>query len=145
MENKMKKRLKKRNFGCVGLIGCGILSVYVGNCMTLPVDLDFSTGFYTGLGFALIASAIITIIKNLRIIHSEEKLKEKTLAEYDERNQAIRMKTWCYAGYAMFFLLYIALIIAGMFNETVMMTLLAVFACYWLCVFICAVVLEKVM
>ena len=106
---------------------------------------DFSSGFYTGVGFALIASAIITLIKNKRLMNDPEKRKEREIFEDDERNKMIGLKTWSYAGYTMFVILYIAMLIFGLFNTVIMMTLLTTIAVFALCILIFTKILKKTM
>ena len=97
------------------------------------------------MGFGVIVAGVITIIKNVRLLKNPEKLKEREIYESDERNKMIGLKTWSYAGYAMFILLYIAQMVAGAFNVMVMNTLLAVLRVFALCLFFSRVILSKLM
>lgn len=128
------------------LIILGAASLYVGTSVTLASgNSDYSSGYYVGLGFGLIAAAIITIIKNIRLLRNKAALEEREIYEADERNQMIGLKVWSYAGYAMFLILYVALLIAGAINVIVMNTLLVVLGVYALCLFVARVVLTKIM
>lgn len=98
-----------------------------------------------GLGCGLIAAAIITIIKNLRLLKNKEALKQREIYESDERNRMIGLKCWSYAGYAMFILLYIALLFAGAVNVVVMNTILVTLAGFAICLFISRLILNKIM
>ena len=97
------------------------------------------------MGFGVIVAGVITIINNVRLLKNPEKLKEREIYESDERNKMIGLKTWSYAGYAMFILLYIAQMVAGAFNVMVMNTLLAVLGVFALCLFFSRVILSKLM
>ena len=98
-----------------------------------------------GLGCGLIAAAIITIIKNLRLLKNKEALKQREIYESDERNRMIGLKCWSYAGYAMFISLYIALLFAGAVNVVVMNTILVTLAGFAICLFISRLILNKIM
>lgn len=142
----IEKKIKLRIVYCVVLIVLGVASLYVGYFVPLQSgDAEYSAGYYTGLGFGVIAAAIITIIKNIRMLKNPEKLKEREIYESDERNKMIGLKTWSYAGYAMFILLYVAQMIAGVFSVVVMNTLLAVLGVFALSLFVSRIVLNKIM
>lgn len=104
----IEQKLKLRILFSVILLFLGGASLYVGTCVPLASgNADYSSGFYVGLGCGLIAAAIITIIKNVRLLKNKEALKQREIYESDERNRMIGLKCWSYAGYAMFILLYI--------------------------------------
>lgn len=146
MEKSIEKKIKLRMAYCVLLIVLGIVSLYVGNFVPLDSgDAEYSAGYYTGLGFGVIAAAVITLVKNVLLLRNPEKLKARQIYESDERNKMIGLKTWSWAGYAMFILLYIAQMVAGVFNVVVMNTLLVVLAVFALSLFVSRVVLTKIM
>ena len=70
---------------------------------------------------------------------------EREIYESDERNRMIGLKCWSYAGYAMFILLYIALLFAGAVNVVVMNTILVTLAGFAICLFISRLILNKIM
>lgn len=142
----IEKRIKLRMAYCALLIVLGIVSLYVGTMVPLSTgNSEYSSGYYVGLGGALIAAAIITIIKNVRLLRNAEALKKREIYENDERNRMIGLKTWSYAGYAMFILLYASMLIAGAVDVVIMSTLLVVLAVFALCLFISRVVLTRLM
>lgn len=146
MNMRIEKKIKIRIIYCIVLIILGVISLYVGKFVPLNSgDAEYSAGYYTGLGFGVIAAGVITIIKNVKLLKNQEKLKEREIYESDERNKMIGLKTWSYAGYAMFILLYIAQMVAGVFNVLVMNTLLATLALFALCLFVSRVILSKLM
>jgi len=146
MSMNIEKKIKIRIIYCVVLIVLGVISLYVANFVPLNSgDAEYSAGYYTGLGFGVIAAGTITIIKNVLLLKNQEKLQEREIYESDERNKMIGLKTWSYAGYAMFILLYVAQMVAGMFNVMVMNTLLTVLGLFALCLFVSRMVLSKLM
>lgn len=145
-ERKIVKRIKLRIIYSILLVILGGASLYIGFNVTLATgNSEYSSGYYVGLGFGLIAAAIITIIKNVRLLKNEEALKQREIYEEDERNKMIGLKTWSYAGYAMFILLYVGILIAGAINVIVMNTILVVLAVFAICLFVARVVLSKIM
>lgn len=141
----IEKRIKFRICYAVILIILGIISIYVGNMVSLESgNSDFSSGFYNGVGFGLIAAAAITIIRNIRLLKNEEALNKRKIYEEDERNRLIGLKTWSYTGYAMFIILYIALIVAGAFNVVVMKTILVIIAAFGVCLVISRKIVEHI-
>lgn len=152
MINEMKKgknieqKLKMRMGFCIVFIVLGAASLYVGNFVPLASgNSNYSSGYYVGLGSGLIAAGVITIIKNLRLLKNKEALKKREIYESDERNRMIGLKAWSYAGYAMFILLYIALLFAGAINVMIMNTILVILAAFALCLFIAKCILNKIM
>lgn len=142
----IEKKIKLRMVYCVFLVVLGAVSLYVGNFVVVNLsDAEYLSGYYTGFGLAIIASGIITIVKNILLLKNPEKLKAREIYESDERNKMIGLKTWSWAGYAMFILLYVAQMVAGLFNVVIMNTLLVVLATFALCLFVCGVVLKKIM
>ena len=142
----IEQKLKLRILFSVILLFLGGASLYVGTCVPLASgNADYSSGFYVGLGCGLIAAAIITIIKNVRLLKNKEALKQREIFESDERNRMIGLKSWSYAGYAMFILLYIALLFAGTINVIVMNTILVILAGFAICLFISKLILNKIM
>ncbi len=124
----------------------GIASLYVGVCIPLASgNTEFSSGFYTGIGSGLIAAGLITILRNLRLLKNEDAIKRREIYEADERNRMIGLKCWSYTGYAMFLLLYIALLFAGAINVIVMKTILAILAAFAICLFVSRCILKKIM
>ncbi|MBQ4536536.1 MAG: hypothetical protein II994_02825 [Lachnospiraceae bacterium] len=142
----VEKRLKTRILYCVLLILLGIASLIISMGDVLPLKIsEYVTGFYTGIGFALIASGILTIVRNVRILKDPALLKERSIYENDERNRMISLKTWSYAGYAMFILLYAGMLVAAFISELVLNTLLVTLGVYALCIFFAGVYCKKTM
>lgn len=91
---------------------------------------DFLSGVYTGTGSALIAIGIVFIIKTKKILKDEGKIKQKRLAEQDERNQMITQRAMYTSSVILIFLAYISLMISGIFNLAVFWTLWVIIAVY---------------
>lgn len=143
---KIKQKIKIRMLCCVLFMLLGAASLYVGTCVPLASgNSDYSSGYYVGLGFGLIAASVITVIKNIRLLKNQDALKQYEIYESDERNRLIGLKCWSYAGYAMFILLYIALLFAGAVNVVVMNTLLVILAVFALCLLISKCILKRIM
>lgn len=142
----IEKKIKMRMVYCVVLMVLGAASLYIGTFVTVDSgNADYSAGYYTGLGLGVIAASVITLIKNIMLLKNPEKLKSREIYEADERNKMIGSKTWAWAGYAMFTILYVAQLVAGMYSVIVMNTLLVVLSVFALCLFVCGTILRKIM
>lgn len=140
----IEKRMKLRIVYSVLLGILGVASIYVGGFVPLASgNTDFSAGFYVGVGCGTVAAAVITIIKNIRLLKNAEALRKRDIFEADERNRLIGLKTWSYTGYAMFIILYVALLIAASVNVVIMKTILAVLGVYGLCLLITRKIVER--
>lgn len=145
-EKDITQKIKLRIMYSALLTILGIISLYVGLCIPLASgNTEFSSGFYTGLGSSIIAACVVNIIKNIRLLKNKDALKHREIYEFDERNRMIGLKSWSYAGYAMFLLLYIALLFAGVINIIIMKTILGILAAFAVCLLISRCVLKKIM
>jgi tellurite resistance protein TehA-like permease len=141
-----KKVLKKRIYLFYIMMALGTI--------TLALSIIFSTGshaylsaflsgVYSGVGSALIALSVIFIIKTRKILKDEIKLKQKRLEEQDERNQMITQKAIYSAAIILNILVYIGLMIAGIFNLVVFWTLWIVLVVFMLTFIILQVYYRK--
>lgn len=145
-ERSIEQKLKLRNLFCLLMLILGAASLYVGSCVPLASgNTEYSAGYYVGLGFGLIFASLITIIRNLRLLKNPEALAQREIYESDERIRMIGLKCWSYSGYAMFILLYIALLFAGAINVLVMNTILVIIGLFAICLLISKYVLNKIM
>lgn len=94
------------------------------------VNISFMEGFYTGFGSALIIASICIIIKNIMLLKNEKKFKKAEIEYIDERNQFIRDITFITTSYIFMVILAFAVVISGMFNAIVFVTLLVMFFIY---------------
>jgi len=128
-----KKVLRKRISLCYVILALGLITlVFTGLFSMGKYDYlpDFLSGFYTGIGFALISISLVTMFKIRNIMKDEKKLKEKKLKEQDERNQLIALKSLYSAGITLIIIAYIALLVSGIFNLVVFWTLFIVIQIY---------------
>ncbi len=116
-----------------------VLLNQVGNLQSLTskfginlVNLSFMQGFYTVFGCALIVAGISIIIRNVVLLKSDEKFKKAEIEYIDERNQFIRSVTFNTTSYIFLVALAFAIVISGMFNSIVFLTLLGTFIVYLL-------------
>jgi len=147
------KKCKLRIGIGIGIVFLGVIALFASVMYgtKIPVlypgsseNQEFVRGFYTGTGGGLIAAAIITIIKNYRLLKNEDKRRERALYENDERNRLIGMKCWAYSGYAMFLLLYVGILVSGFINILILKTLLGVLALHGLLLLIFKTMLQRV-
>lgn len=94
------------------------------------VNFDFMQGFYSGFGCALIVASISIIIRNVVLLKNEEKLKKAEITYFDERNRFISGVTFSATSYIFLVALAFAIVISGMFNSVVFITLLGTFVGY---------------
>jgi len=127
----------------LGALAVGIVLSFEPFAADIAHDKSFTQGFYFGMGFGLIGAGIATIIKNMRYLKSAEKFKAAEIAAKDERNRYIANRTWSISAFIMLFLIYMAVIIAGMYNMLVFSTLLAVLGAYGLILLIVHIILKK--
>lgn len=135
-----EKRCRRRIAISAGLVVLGAVSILIvlltqGQIPVLylePNTRDFIPGFYTGLGGGLIGAGIISILKNRRYLKNPEEGKKRKIMETDERNRMLGLRCWAYAGYSMFLLLYVGILIGGFISVTVVKVLLGVGAVYGL-------------
>lgn len=105
----------------------------------------FIPDFYTWTGIGLMAGGIITIFRNYRYLKHEETLKQREIEECDERNRLLGLRCWAYAGYTMFLLLYLGVLIGGFISEMAVMILLLVIFVYAVLLFLFRLILSKIM
>lgn len=91
------------------------------------VNLSFMEGFYTGFGCALMGAGIGVIIRNLQMIKNQEKYKRAEINFLDERNRFIKSVTFSTTSSIFLVGLAFAIVVAGMFNSVVFVTLLGTF------------------
>ena len=142
----IEKRIKSKIIYCVCLIVLGVMSLVIGAGNIVPVKIpDYNSGFYAGVGSALIAGAIVMIIKQVRILKNPEKLKEMEIYENDERIKMIGLKAWSYTGYAMYIVLFVGMLIAAFISEVVLSTISVIIGVYALCLIISSIYCKKTM
>lgn len=114
--------LKKRQKRMPVLLIAGLLTVAAG-IVYIGIngfEDSYALGFVFGFGTGLALGAVLAMVKIWKTLQDEEKLKEARLKETDERelevgNQALRL-----TAKVMLAVLYVLLIIGGLFWEEIM-------------------------
>ena len=91
---------------------------------------EAASTFYMGTGIGLMTGGIISVMRNRRYLADPNRKRESAIAESDERNRLLGLRCWALAGYSMFLILYVGILISGFLNGTVTKVLLAVVAVY---------------
>lgn len=82
-------------------------------------------GFTSGASIGILAMLLFGLIRNLRALKDEKKLKQQYVKEGDERQKQIYTNALCAAMRATLILGLVAMVVAGYFSMTVGLTLLA--------------------
>lgn len=101
-------------------------ALYFQDDVTLQLG-DHLYNFYLGAGSGVFFAGIFLIIRLIAILKNPDWMRKQEIKESDERNIYIGQKTWALSGFIFFLLLYIGMMVAGFFSETVMKTLMVVF------------------
>ncbi|MBQ6569813.1 MAG: hypothetical protein IJL87_06115 [Clostridia bacterium] len=122
MEN-YKKKIRARVF----FMAMYTVAVSVFNLVAHLLDLEYSlpTDFLMGMICGIDLVAVFIIAKYLTALKNEEKLKAMYIEENDERNKTIRLRSGYPIVPAFVFVMLLAAVVAGYFNLTVMITLIA--------------------
>lgn len=148
-----EKRCKNRIFlGMVflllGLLALLAWSVYAGRLPLLslePESAEQIAGIYVPLGVALMAAGLVRIRKNRILLKNPELRKKEEIRETDERNRIIGLRCWAYAGYTMFLLLYIGILIAGFISLTVLKVFLGTIGIFALLLLVFRLIFQRSM
>ncbi|SFC87645.1 hypothetical protein [Clostridium uliginosum] len=142
-----KEKIILRIILSIIFILCGIFSISIVIFMKineLKYTNDFSSGFYIGTGGGLIGAGIATIIKNNIYLKNEDKFKKAEIQDNDERNRFILQKTLSISAFIFALLLYIAILLSGIYNFVVLITLLCSLAVFSIILLIVNLVLKKI-
>ena len=146
-----KKKCQLRIWLAAGFVLLGLLSLLIvflthGEIPVLYLEeghQSFARGFFSGMGGGLIAAGLITIYKNYSYLKHADSRKKREIFETDERNRLLGLRSWAYAGYGMFLLLYLGMIACAFVSLTIMKTLLVVSAVFALLLLFFRVLLQK--
>lgn len=122
-----KKELKSKNLWMVLLILLGAaiaVAAYLADAKgTLEIP-SYMLGVYCGMGTGIAAAGVILLVKNLRLLGNEEKLKASRLENYDERNKEIKGKAVMAAVKVMLTSCLVTALIAGIYYPYLIKVLL---------------------
>ncbi len=114
-------------FAGVGLIGAItiIIALLAGYYWKLDVKEEM-LGVYTGVGTGLLGASIVMLIKNMRMLKDEEKLKASRISNGDERIKEISNRAFQVASITMLIVMYGLGLIGGLFYPELVKLLLLV-------------------
>ena len=72
--------------------------------------LELIDEFWSGMGGALIAVAVLRLLRERRLYTDAAYREKLEIAESDERNSYIRLKAWAWTGYLQIIILGVAVI-----------------------------------
>lgn len=120
------KRVQNRILINVLLIIVGILATVISLLFDAAIVSDFLSGFYLGTGIGLITAGIILLVINLRLLRNADMMRKRLIAETDERNQHILLRSCSISFFATGAILYIALLFTGLIDLAIFTTVLGV-------------------
>ncbi len=116
--------LKKRQVGLCLCILAGMategLVLFLNFCTPMTFS-EYRMGYLLGLGVGLIFASIVGLVRIRRRMASEEKLKKFRLKETDERELEVDSLALRAAAKLLLVALYVALIVAGVFESEKLM------------------------
>lgn len=80
-----------------------------------PSRVEFCMGMYSGIGTAVLGIGVLVFLTTYRMLQAPEKLHAAFIKDTDERTREISSRTMYAAGLSMLGVLYVALLIAGLF------------------------------
>ena len=75
-------------------------------------------------------AGILQIVRNRSFLKNPERMKKRKIREMDERVRTIGTRSWAYAGYSLFLLLYAGILVSGFVSITAVRLLLCVMAAF---------------
>lgn len=134
-QTRLVRRCRLRIFlGAAALIlGAAALASSAGASPILylePESRSFMTSFYYGTGLGLIIAGVLLILRNRSYLKDPERRRQQEIREFDERSQAIGTKSWAYAGYSLFILLYVMILLSGFVSVLMVKLLLCIMAAF---------------
>ena len=123
-----KKKLAARQWwlavGVLGLIAAFVLTFNLEAASVCGLQ-SFIAGFQTGFTIVIGILLLVILAKTRIAIRNPEQLKKAYIAETDERSLMIRQKAGSAVMNIIMYGLSVGALVAGNFNETVFVTLLA--------------------
>lgn len=126
---KYKKTLKTRiailGFGIAGLIALIVLTQSgIITTTSSAAFSDFLSGFQMGMMTGVIGIFVIIMVKYVKFLGNDEKLKAEYFCENDERKNLIMLKIGGTPMYVCSIVILLAGIVAGYFDKTVFFSLI---------------------
>lgn len=124
-EYKQVVKVRMYRIAGMGLIGAITLTtaLLAGLYWKLEVKREMLS-VYSGAGFGLLLASIIMLVKNWRMLGSEEKLKESRISNSDERLKEITDRAFRTASIVMLIAMYALTLIGGLFYPVLVKLLL---------------------
>jgi len=104
---------------------------------------SFRNGLYFGLGTGLIVAGAVNIIKCVQLLRNAEKFRVAEISDSDERRRFIFAQSFIWTIFFMRVLIFVAIVVAGMYSKTVCLTLAATIGVYGIIMRICYTVARK--
>ena len=104
---------------------------------------SFASGFYTGIGGGLAGAGIATVIKYARLLRNPQKFKMAEIEYHDERNRYIISRTFSLTTFISLFTLLLAVIVFGLIDHGIFITLLFTLGVYAMILFITYIIVSK--
>ncbi len=139
-KKKYQNALRMRLVASIALLILGLVTVAIGFIIGSPTRIEAlnalgiavrtlsgsSADFYQGFGIGIMAAALILIGRALFVMQNSKARAKEELENRDERNQFILLRSAAMTYSISLFILIFAIVIAGAFNATVMVTLACV-------------------
>lgn len=105
-------KAKNKMFMVMGILGAILLISFYAARYVMQVEItSHAMGFYTGAGGALIAVALVTVVKNQRIMKNKKLVHKMRIKHSDERNVEISSKAFKVGALAQFLAIYVLALI----------------------------------
>ena len=149
VETRIKYNMLLTAISIIGLV-CAFLQPMLVRSLATNVISNFyivacSPLIIICLSLGLFVVGLLNTLKNRKLLLDEKALKEKEIEENDERNKVIELKTWAYTSYTLIIGLFFGIIIASIFSEVVMFTLLGVLVFTLISLAIANILIKKMM
>lgn len=111
-----REYVRKRCVIYVGLMVIGAITAVIAAVAEYgrTVEISDMVGIYAGMGAGLIAGGLILLIRNLRLLRDEKKLREARISGSDERNIQIAALAAKAALAVLLVGIYFAILIGGL-------------------------------
>lgn len=134
---KIVKR-KAARAACLLVLGLITIAVVLSMQYLFGIEMDdYMSGFLMGAGTGLFFAGVAIMIKRLRMLKDEKKLKAARIAEADERNRSISEAALRIAAAVLLISMYVVMIIALAFTKEIVQVM-SMLICLFLVVYVAA-------